>query len=466
VRDSFSTLNLSKNCLDNGVHLKEEEHSMLVQIEDIKERFYLVQRSALAQLITCRKLRKLRRSTGWIDITNDPRNGQNDGYEGDERRISVVNMHELSLNENLKHSRIDMVLGQSALIKRVISQIELVSPTSLSVLIQGETGTGKGVIARVIHGLSDRKDKPFIAVDCGTIAGALIESELFGHERGAFTGAYEKKIGKFVLANTGTIFLDEVGNLPKDLQAKLLQCLEERVIYLVGGVRPLELNVRVISAANSDLVEEVRKSNFRADLYFRLNEFAIQLPPLKERPEDILIFAEVFLSRANIELGKNVVGFSKEAADFLIEYPWPGNVRELKHAIRGATLLADNGIIGMKHLSVSFCPGQTMSFLDAYLERALIKGGSMKEIIRGLNEEAERVIIKKALDMCHNNKAVASKLLKVDYSTFYRKLKRYGTERQDCIIDDLAANRTLSGQPSQGQESPFAMEHNCKAPRA
>ncbi|MEA1888074.1 MAG: sigma-54 dependent transcriptional regulator, partial [Bacteroidota bacterium] len=223
----------------------------------------------------------------------------------------------------------DFIAGKSSAIKEVLSHVELVAPTELTVLIEGETGSGKEYIARAIHYSSKRKDKPFVAVDCGAMPKDLANSELFGHVKGAFTGAINDKKGHFQEAEGGTIFLDEVGNLPYENQSKLLRALQERVISKVGENRNINVDVRVIVATNESLIKLVGENEFREDLYHRLNEFKINLPPLRERSEDIMEFVEVFIQRANKQFGKSVTGLDNEVKRLLTEYPWYGNIREL-----------------------------------------------------------------------------------------------------------------------------------------
>src|SRR3989338_3246000 len=227
-------------------------------------------------------------------------------------------------------------MGESPLIKQVLKQVEIIAPTAMTVILQGESGTGKEVIANLIHRKSKRKDKPLVAVDCSSIPETLVESELFGYEKGAFTGADDRKEGKFEQANGGTLFFDEVTNLPNAVQMKLLRVIQERKLQHLGGKRDIGVDVRIIVATNINLSDAVKAGKFRDDLFHRLNEFHINLPPLRERKEDFPILTKYFLEMADLELGKKVEGFSGDAMKFLLVYHWPGNVRELKNVIKKA----------------------------------------------------------------------------------------------------------------------------------
>ena len=232
--------------------------------------------------------------------------------------------------------------GPSGAIGKVIAAIEKVAKSNFSVLINGETGAGKEMVARAIHQASDRARQPFVPVDCGAVPEALFESELFGHERGAFTGADQKTVGKIEAAATGTLFLDEICNLPLASQAKLLRVLQERTLYRVGGVVPIKVDTRMLTASSQDLESLCERGLFRSDLYFRLNEYAIAIPPLRERREDIPYLAKRFMDSVNIELAKSIPGFSRGAIEALLAYRWPGNVRQFRSVVRRAVLLAED----------------------------------------------------------------------------------------------------------------------------
>ena len=245
---------------------------------------------------------------------------------------------------------LDYVKGRSAKSKLIHQSIELIAPTNMSVIILGETGTGKEVVARTIHNLSSRSDMPFVAVDCGALPKELAASELFGHVKGAFTGAIRDKEGQFEVAKGGTLFLDEIGNLSYENQIKLLRVLQERKIKRVGGTRDIDIDVRIVVATNEDLKEAVGRGDFRQDLYYRLNEFKIELPPLRERQSDLLEFAEFFLQSANQQLDKDVKAFDPEVETKLKAYYWHGNLRELKNVVKRATLLSTSDTIKLNAL--------------------------------------------------------------------------------------------------------------------
>jgi len=248
----------------------------------------------------------------------------------------------------------DILMGSSPEIMRILKQVELVASTDMSVIIQGKSGTGKEVIAKLIHNKSKRKNKSFIPIDCGAIPDTLVESELFGYQKGAFTGASSAKKGKFEIANGGTLFLDEITNLPTSAQAKILRVIQEKKITKVGSTELVNIDVRIIVATNRDIIRAVKESSFRDDLFHRLNEFTITLPQLKERKNDIPIIAEQFLKEANIELEKKIKGFLPKAMSILESYAWPGNVRELKHVIKKAVLLEETDHITTNSLDLEF----------------------------------------------------------------------------------------------------------------
>ena len=318
---------------------------------------------------------------------------------------------------------VERFLGESPQIKQVLNKIKIVAPTNMTVIIQGESGTGKELIARMIYQESLRKDKPFIAIDCGAIPETLVESELFGYERGAFTGADAQKEGKFEQAHGGTLFLDEITNLPQSLQAKLLRVIQERKVQHLGSsAKEIMIDVRVIAATNTILSDEVLKGRFRDDLYHRLNEFNINLPPLREREGDIPLLAKYFLEEANLEFNKKIEGISGEAMKSFLNYPWPGNVRELRNEIRKAALLTDSN-----HIREISLPADAASDPERFdpLE-VLDKGMSLREITKKTIEMIEKEIIEKALIQAKNNKTKAAKILQIDRMTLYSKIKYLG----------------------------------------
>jgi len=406
-------------------------HNMLVPVETETGKRYIVLKHYLAPLIQERKIRRFRRASEWLDVEADQRRMDPRGYHGVERRfLNRVDctLFPLPIDEQLTRGySLEAILGYGERAQEIAFKLKNVAKTNLSVLIQGKTGTGKGVAALILHELSTRREKPFIRVDCGAIPPTLIESELFGYERGSFTGAFRSKPGRFQLANGGTIFLDEIANLSMEMQTRLLGFLEERVVSSIGGVRSVKLDVRIISATNADLVDQVRRYQFREDLYYRLNEYEIQMPPLRERADDLFFLTTKFLAMANAELKKNILGFSEEAIDFLSHYEWQGNIRELKNCIKRAALLADE-VIEMEHLLGYSAAGEAMESLDSYLENALAKGGSLHETIDMIREIAERKIIERVYNQCGGNKKKTCEALGIDYSTLYRKMKGYGMQ--------------------------------------
>ncbi|GFH98096.1 sigma-54 dependent transcriptional regulator [uncultured Phocaeicola sp.] len=302
--------------------------------------------------------------------------------------------------------------GESEAARQLYNYVSLVAPTPMSVLINGASGTGKEYVAHRIHQLSKRADKPFIAIDCGSIPKELAASEFFGHIKGSFTGALNDKTGAFVEANGGTLFLDEIGNLSYEVQIQLLRALQERRIRPVGSNKEIEVDVRLVSATNENLQQAIEKGNFREDLYHRINEFTLRMPALKERQEDILLFANFFLDQANRELDRHLIGFDAAASQALQTYSWPGNLRQLKNIVKRATLLAQSNFITLAELSYELQErvmptGQTFSLHD---------------------EAAEKKRILEALKQTGNNKSKAAILLGIDRKTLYNKLKLYNIQ--------------------------------------
>lgn len=311
------------------------------------------------------------------------------------------------------------LMGHSISIRQIHQQIQRVACTNFTVIVQGETGTGKELIARLIHKQSNRAKKPFVAIDCGAIPESIVESELFGYVRGAFTGAAGKKAGYFELAKGGTLFLDEITNLSPATQMKLLRSLQERRILPLGSTNNITTDVRIIVASNAVLENEVKAGRFRDDLFHRLNEFKIYLLPLRERPEDILPLAERFRRETNAELHKNVADFSAEARAYLLAYNWPGNVRELRNTVRRAVLLSTS-TIEVKHLRQVLSP--TTSVPQA---PEIPPGDGLHAIVQKMSAHLERTIIEHVLRTTGGNKSQAAKRLKISYKTLYRKLKEH-----------------------------------------
>ena len=397
---------------------------MLLHAEDKKGKSFFVPKFYIESLLRERKIERFRRANGWVDLKAQNRAQNPIGYSGPERRLSRRvdwNLFGLPVEEQLRREcSLETILGYGEAAREIALKLRNVARTNLSVLIQGKTGTGKGLAALILHELSPRKGKPFIRVDCGAIPPTLIESELFGYEKGSFTGAFRSKPGRFQMANGGTIFLDEIANLSMEMQTRLLGFLEERVVSSIGGVTSVKLDVRIVSATNADLVEQVRKYQFREDLYYRLNEFEIYMPSLKERPDDLFFLATKFLTMANKELGKEVAGFSEEALDFISQYEWPGNIRELKNCMKRAVLLAQD-VIEKEHLLGSVREVQTSPSLDACLENAFAKGRSLHEIVDMIGRLAEEKVISRVYEQSCRNKRKTCEILGIDYSTLFRK---------------------------------------------
>lgn len=343
----------------------------------------------------------------------------------------------------LSFSNTEYIFGNSATFNHLMSQIGLVGPTNYSVIIYGESGSGKEAIAQEIHKHSKRANKPFIAIDCGALSRELAGSELFGHEKGSFTGAINQKIGSFELANGGTIFLDEISNLSYDIQVSLLRVVQERKLRRVGGIKDIPLDVRIIIASNELLWEAAQKGRFREDLYHRFNEFTIDVPPLRNRKEDIMTFAKHFLRKANEGLDKLIKGFTPEVEHILVNYIWHGNLRELKNVVKRAALLTDGDFIEVRSLPFEISNYKKLQFDDVIetpvlpiysktyavpiqvdapsYSRTFSESSSLKEASIDLEYE----LILKILKEVNFNKSKAAKLLNIDRKTLYNKIKLY-----------------------------------------
>jgi DNA-binding NtrC family response regulator len=310
------------------------------------------------------------------------------------------------------------MIGSGPGMQKVFELVKKVAPSNASVVIGGESGTGKEVVARAIHSLSPRKDKPFVALNCSAIPATLIESELFGYERGAFTGADQRRLGNFELASNGTLFLDEIGELPLELQAKFLRVLEERKIRRLGGRAEVDVDVRVICATNRDLKEEIRRGRFREDLFFRLGVFTIHLPPLKERREDIPLLVHHFIEKFNAETGKRVQGLSPAALATLQGYAWPGNIRELRNTLERAMILVDGDVIDEEHLPPD-------------LESSRPEAATLRVPLGLAMDKVEKEYILASLQKNGGNKARTAEILGISEKTLYNKLNRYAAEARD-----------------------------------
>ena len=300
--------------------------------------------------------------------------------------------------------------GKSEASRQLYEYVGLVAPTPMSVLILGASGTGKEYVARRIHELSPRRDKPFFALDCGAIPKEVAASEFFGYVKGTFTGATTDKTGAFVEANGGTLFLDEVGNLSYDVQVQLLRALQERKVRPLGGAHEIDVDIRLVCATNGDLASLMADGQFREDLYHRINEFTIYMPELKDRGTDIFLFADLFIKHANADLGRDVIGLDDKASERIASYAWPGNLRELNNVMRRATLLAKGKHIGLSELERSMAPSTPTEPLALH------------------DELTEQQRIEAALRATGGNKSKAAQLLAVDRKTLYNKMKRYGMD--------------------------------------
>lgn len=348
----------------------------------------------------------------------------------EDRRPSLAKRTFCDENQNAAILRLQEMMGPSDAVTKIVGEIALVAPSNFSVIIQGETGTGKELVARAIHDASQRAQAQMVPVDCGAIPETLFESELFGYEKGAFTGANASKPGKFELATGGTLFLDEIRNMPLGSQIKLLRAIQEKSFFRVGGKKAVTVDVRILIATNEDLNIGVRNGSFCRDLFYRLSEFTITIPPLRGRKEDIMHIANRILEATNIELGKQIKGFSPSAAEMIVNHGWPGNVRELRSAVRRAVLQARD-FIDPEHL------GLEDTLTDGYennsdsVESVLEAGISFKELVRRSTTEIERRILEEALRKTGGNKAKAARLLQIDYTTIHAKIKQYRINTED-----------------------------------
>lgn len=336
----------------------------------------------------------------------------------------------------------DYIFGDTPFFKKLLPQIQLVAPTNYSVIIYGESGSGKEAIAQEIHKQSNRAGKPFVAIDCGVLSKELATSELFGHEKGSFTGAVAQKTGSFEVANGGTIFLDEIANLSYDVQIALLRVVQERKMRRVGGTRDIDLDVRIIIASNEKLWDSAKSGKFREDLYHRFNEFSIVVPPLRERKEDIILFANHFLQKTNEELGKKVKGFSPEVEEIFSNYMWYGNLRELKNVIKRAVLLCEGTLIEAHYLPFEISNFSKLLFDSTDQQPKAAPAPEIRHVsaeasvpkpvhhhhehnLKAAAIDVEYELIVDALKKSNYNKSKAAKLLNIDRKTLYNKIKQY-----------------------------------------
>ena len=334
---------------------------------------------------------------------------------------SIVRKALSSKRKQESEDEYEFISGNCMKMQDVIHQSKLVAPTNMSVLIQGETGSGKEYIARLIHNHSERKAKNFVAIDCGAIPKELAASELFGHVKGAFTGAVSNKTGYFEQANGGTIFMDEIGNLSYETQVKLLRAIQQKVITRVGDTKAIAIDVRMISATNSNLTEQARDGTFREDLYHRINEFKLEIPPLRDRGEDIMLFAHHFLKQANQELKKDIHKFSPAVERVFNTYSWYGNLREMRNVIKRSVLIAKD------HLITTKCLPEELRQKHKHVIKSAASTAS-KNSLKDAAKDAERAMIEEALREARQNKSQASRILKIDRKTLYNKIKELGMD--------------------------------------
>jgi DNA-binding NtrC family response regulator len=306
------------------------------------------------------------------------------------------------------------IIGKSGEMKKVFDVIRRVAPTRASVLVTGESGVGKELVADAIHNLSPRRDGPLVKVHCAALAESLLESELFGHEKGSFTGAQARKRGRFELADKGTLFLDEIGEINQNVQIKILRVLQERRFERVGGEETIETDVRIVAATNRDLKEEIRKGSFREDLYYRLNVVNIRVPPLRERRDDIPLLAISFLREFSGENGKKLEGFDPKARQALYAYPWPGNVRELRNSVESAVVMASGNFVGLDDLPPNV--------------RSSGEGRDARVPVGSTLAEAEKILIRETLAAQGGNKSRTAEILGIGRKTLYQKIEEYGIE--------------------------------------
>lgn len=317
----------------------------------------------------------------------------------------------------VRSSDSDFLKGKSAVAAKLYDYISLVAPTEMSVIIQGESGTGKEFAARTLHQQSKRADKPFVAIDCGALSKDLASSELFGHSKGAFTGALNDKKGQFEIAHGGTLFLDEVGNLSYEVQVKLLRAVQEKTIQPLGSTKPISVDVRIITATNEDLAPNIQQGAFREDLYHRLNEFKIQIPALKDRDGDLELFIDHFVALSNRDLGRKVQRLSIEAKTLLLNYDWPGNLRELRNVINRMVLLTPGDVA-----DVTALPDEMIIAVKQEMDP------NVSSDLKAVNEHNERALISETLLKAKHNKSKAAKMLHIDRKTLYAKMERYGID--------------------------------------
>jgi len=364
----------------------------------------------------------------------------NQTEEEENQTFATKNQTNTSSSTRCKNTQAKYIFGEGPTSQYLVKQITLVAPTNYSVLIYGESGSGKEAVAYEIHKQSQRASGPFVAMDCGAISRDLAASELFGHEKGSFTGALAQKIGHFEMANGGTLFLDEISNLPYDTQVALLRVVQERKLRRIGSNKETEVDVRIVVASNKRLIDAARSGKFREDLYYRFNEFSIDVPPLRDRKDDLMLFAQFFLDKTNAELNKKVRGFAPEVQRAFQEYPWPGNLREMRNVIRRSTLLSEGDwidartlpfeLINYEKLLFTEPPPATAYPADSYIEKpqhtpTVVNrpAATSKADLKSVALEAEYDMILNVLKQVNFNKSKAAEVLGIDRKTLYNKMK-------------------------------------------
>ncbi len=330
-----------------------------------------------------------------------------------QRLVAENNLLREELAESLGFTDI---IGTSEKMIEVMRLVQKVASSDTTILLTGESGTGKELFARAIHSLSSRKTKPYITINCAAIPGELLENELFGSEKGAFTSSHARKMGKFEIASGGTIFLDEIGDLEFSLQAKLLRVLQEQTFERLGGTKPIKVDVRIITATNMNLQEAIAKKRFREDLFYRLSVFPIHIPPLRERREDIVPLASYFINKYWRQMKKGEKTLSREALQILERYHWPGNVRELENTVERAIILAEGKKIKPEHLAIRLSTSEDVR---------LREGAGLKEVGQMAQMQAERAMIIRVLNQTRGNKRKTADILQIDYTTLFEKIKKY-----------------------------------------
>lgn len=342
------------------------------------------------------------------------------------RRLMAENI--LLRQELAQNLGLTEIIGKSQKMKQATALVEKVAGSDTTVLLMGESGTGKELFAQAIHHISQRKDGPFVPINCAAIPRELLENELFGSEKGAFTSSTARKMGKFEIAEGGTIFLDEIGDMDISLQAKLLRVLQEKEFERLGGTKIIDVNVRVIAASNMDLKQGIEKRQFREDLFYRLSVFPITIPPLRERHEDIPALADYFIDKFCKEMNKKPKRLSPDSLKIMDKYHWPGNVRELENTIERAIILCESKTIGPDHLAIR---------LASTSEIRLREGAGLKEVAAIAQAEAEKSLILRVLSQTRGNKKKSAEILQIDYTTLFEKLKKYGLQTKKEISEDF-----------------------------